>query len=262
MKDTLKVTFDKNVYEFIVDPNKSDSVSVEEIEAYKIIQYAIIKGKVLPFMSETILTYESLAKNIRKEILSNDKPIILSSKDSTITISSNPQIHPGNHPKDIFYLLGAIDLGFKILPNKRFGKLINPAVKNEWYYITNEDYLVVADRYTEIDKAIETMEAGYTVYVKLIGKDENPHLKSYELIKRFNGSIKKLSSAISEWSDGDSVALHIAYNNDFFCTYDKGSKAGKNSIFRDSNISVLQKKFNFKKINPITLSNLIIKNLL
>lgn len=128
-----------------------------------------------------------------------------------ITISSNPDLHPGNHPKDDLYLSMAINLGFKILPGKRFGKLINPDVKKGWYYCSDEDYLKISDQFSGVATEIEHMGAGYQYYEEVSGLLDNPHRIIYEVLKQYKGKEKKLSAAISEWSDGDSVALHVAY---------------------------------------------------
>lgn len=67
----LKITFDKNVYEFIVDPEKEGDVSPNEREAFKKIHPLIINRRVLPFISETILTYEAVGKNDRFKVLTH-----------------------------------------------------------------------------------------------------------------------------------------------------------------------------------------------
>lgn len=73
-----------------------------------------------------------------------------------------------------------------------------------------------------------------------------------EAIKQYTGTNKKLSSALSERSDGDSVALHIANELDYFCTNDRGRNA-KHSVFSDEVCSYLQSKYNFQKGTPSDL---------
>ena len=90
--------------------------------------YLIIDKESKPFVSETILTYETIGRKDRFKIMTHDKPILVTQNGSQVKVSSNPKIHPGNHSIDNFYLKKAIDMGFKILPGRRFGKLINPAM--------------------------------------------------------------------------------------------------------------------------------------
>ena len=65
----MKVTFDKNVYEFVVDPEKKGNISEDLRDCYRQINSLISSGKILPFISETILTYEVLSKENRKAVL-------------------------------------------------------------------------------------------------------------------------------------------------------------------------------------------------
>lgn len=46
---------------------------------------------------------------------------------------------------------------------------------------------------------------------------------------------KDFARAVAEWADGDSVAAHVAYNNDLFCTEDQGKSPGDSSIFDANN---------------------------
>lgn len=252
----LKVTFDKNVYEFVVSPEKEAKVSDDKRKLFRQINQFICSGKIEPFISETILTYEVLAKRERQEILSNDQPIIVTSEGSHITVGSNPLIHPGNSVQDDIFLPMAIELGFKILPDRRFGKLINPAVKPEWYYLTDEDFLVVSERFTRVLDEMDKLDVGYKAFQIELGLLANTHLRPYQAIHQYKGGSKKLSAAISERSDGDSLALHIANKLDFFCTYDRGVNA-KNSVFSEKIVTQLSSKFSFIKGTPEALVALL-----
>ncbi len=257
MSEPVKITFDKNVYEFVVDPNKPAKIPDAVRNEYKRIHELIIQKKITPFISEFLLTYEVLAKDIRQDILQNTEPLLFQSDGERFTISSNPKLHPGNHPKDDLYLEKAIDLGFKILPGKRFGKLINPAIKSDWYYFLDEDYMETSQRFADIVKFIDSLGVGHHRYQEVSGIFSRPHLKPFENIKAYQGSKKKLSEAISEWSDGDSVALHLAYGLDYFCTNDHAKNAGTKSVFSPAIQTILLDKFNFRKVIPGELVNLI-----
>lgn len=252
----MRVTFDKNVYEFVVDPEKPANINSSAREDYRKIHEAILKGKIIPFISETILTYEVLKKDQRQSILSHPQPILVSGSEGTISIFSNPGIHPGNSTYEDIYLPKAIGMGFKILPDRRFGKLINPHVKKEWYYVPDEDYFIRSDRYSEILKLLEELNVGYIQFKNLINSNDLGHLPIFTAISLYAGSIKKLSAALSERSDGDSVALHITYEIDYFCTFDKGANAGQ-SVFNDKICNVLKERYLFEKVSPSDLAVLI-----
>jgi len=55
------------------------------------------------------------------------------------------------------------------------------------------------------------------------------------------------------FKNGDSVALHITYGLDYFCTFDQGKNAGKRSVFGEDICKTLEQMFGFKKLTPIEL---------
>ena len=255
----MKVTFDKNVYEYIADPEKQGLLTEEARSCYRSLKDLIMQGLIVPFISETILTYETLKKDKRQEILSHGQPINITTDGHTISMEPNPDIHPGNTSFDDYYLPRAIALGFRILPDCRFGKLINPSVKSEWYYLGANDFFLMADRFTEVDDLLSALGVGYSVYKKLADSSGHPNRPPSVNIANYKGSTKTLSAALSERSDGDSVALHIANNIDFFCTRDSGKNAG-HSVFAPAACEKLKKQFGFRKGTPEELLSLFSVN--
>ena len=63
--------------------------------------------------------------------------------------------------------------------------------------------------------------------------------------------------AVAEWADGDSVAAHIGYGIDFFCTEDSGKSAGANSIFNVENRAWLNQHFDVKIITLSELAKMV-----
>jgi hypothetical protein len=41
---------------------------------------------------------------------------------------------------------------------------------------------------------------------------------------------KKARSALNEWADGETLAAHVGYGNDLFCTDDRGGDLGARSV--------------------------------
>lgn len=64
---------------------------------------------------------------------------------------------------------------------------------------------------------------------------------------------KEVSIAVSEWADGEAVAAHAGYANDFFCTHDNGGILGNQSILHSSHRNWLLEKYNvrFVTINEL-----------
>jgi hypothetical protein len=57
---------------------------------------------------------------------------------------------------------------------------------------------------------------------------------------------KEFANAVAEWVDGDSVAAHVAYSNDVFCTEDQGKSASGGSILDADNRVWLAVTYNVK----------------
>ena len=89
----------------------------------------------------------------------------------------------------------------------------------------------------------------------VVTKDELVELGECE--RKYGELKKKLSAAISEWSDGDSVALHIAYGIDYFCTNDQAKNSGTKSVFNPAIQAKLLDEFNFRKVTPAELLQVI-----
>jgi hypothetical protein len=150
------------------------------------------------------------------------------------------------------YLIEAINLGFKILPDRRFGKLINPSIKSEWYYHPYEDYFAISEKFSAVLSELDDLNVGYKAYKNLLYDQDTDTVLPFEAMIKYTGSTKKLSAALSERSDGDSVALHIANELDYFCTLDKASNT-KQSVFSNNVCLALNSKFSFKKGSPAEL---------
>lgn len=250
MTEAVKVTFDKNVYEFVVDPQKNAPNTEGERRSFAIIHDFILQGRIIPFISETILTYEAIARKERSKVLSKPNRFLISHEGTMTTIGSNPEIFPGAHRKDDHFLNVAISMGFKILPGKRFGKIINSSIKSEWYYYIDEDYLKTSDRFAEIARFIQRLGGDYIQYINLITTPDNAHFNPQDRLKLFQGPPKTLNAAIAEWSDGDSVALHITYGITYFCTNDLGKNAKPNATLGPIVSKALEGKFAFKNLTP------------
>lgn len=253
----MKVTFDKNVYEFVVDPGKDGILPRAEKQIFESIHQAIIDKRIEPFISETILTYESVNKEARQKTLSHNNPLNITGAGGKITIASNPSVHPGSHPKNELYLRKAVELGFRILPGKRFGKLVNPIVQPEWFYLPEGDYMQRSEHFSEITKFIQSYGCGYAVYNDLTCPPELAHLNFPQRMQYYTGGDKKLSRAIAEWSDGDSVALHLTYGIHIFCSKDEGRNAGTKSVFHPDVVQRLDERYGFKKVSPAELQEIL-----
>lgn len=126
-------------------------------------------------------------------------------------------------------LPGAIGLGLRILAHPRLTSLELPGA---WYA---EETLEIADRTRLATSAIESKGVGHA---RLIAY-------SHELAMRyqFDGAMthvpdvpltdregRLVAAYAAEWADGDAIGSHIGFENDIFCTADRGRNASKPSI--------------------------------
>jgi hypothetical protein len=264
MNYPITVTFDHNTYESVVSPDK-ETISDQRDVFRKVNEY-IKNGYILPFLSETILTIETLSKEDRQRIFPRTDRVISKIDDkitSKIEIQPNRQLYPEATDHFYKYLPKAIELGFKILPSYRLGKLINPEIKPVFYHTAKkDDPFEVSTRFSSIVDFIEEKGFGFSVLKKRIGFDDNMKQPWFFFLNNYNGSLNKLSEGIAEWSDADSIAIHIAFELDYFCTFDgSGKKMKNNSVFGKEMKHKLRTEYNVEFITPFELIALIEKPL-
>lgn len=113
-------------------------------------------------------------------------------------------------------------------------------------------------RFFELLREIERRGVGMAV-VKDLGNQINvrlgfakPWFASLDRPKdaQEENQIKK---AVGEWADGDTVAAHYGYENEYLCSEDQGKSAGAPSIFDATNRAWLEATYGLKFV---TLSEL------
>lgn len=263
---TIKITFDSNVWRIVSDPETF--AKDPEIEYCRKIYEYINKGDLLPCISETMFTYEVINKTDRKEFFANYKAKIeaspLSAKNSMtgmrFIIKPNTSYHPGNNIFFTKHLEKAIKLNFKILKCIRTGGIVNPEITEDMFLKQDDiEMCYRLDKAAEVSKIIEEeLKCGF-FHIKKIGvkyslrfNDWKEGIKNAPDFENFN-----IAKAVAEWADGDSIAAHIAYKNDYFCTRDRAISAGSSSILSSNNIKILKQKYDLKIITIKELYNIL-----
>ena len=168
--------------------------------------------------------------------------------------------HANNNPYLEKHLNDALLLDFKLLRIPRIGGVQNPDLKPDYYApdsrFTTQDRQA---RCAQVSTEIEAKGCGIA-HVKTIGKrhaNGKPWLEGIKVAPETeDGAIAK---AIAEWGDGDAVAAHYGYGNDFFCTRDKAKAAGADSVLSAPNQNWLNQDFKVVFVTPEALAN-IVKN--
>lgn len=273
----MKITFDSNVFQLVVEP-KPNSPNFEE---FSLIERSIITNKIYPFISESTFYLEDINKkdrlpfiqgiksnfNISEEIEEGDC-IVLKIEMHT---SSDKDIEMNERRR--YYWNIANSKGFKILGINRINLIKNKNMKDEWFAPIDNNIL---DRMSECSRCIEEHECGF-YHIKLLADQyinlvdpryfntfkNAPWYEKFKYIKSNNEQEsktlnKKVAKAFAEWADGDTVAAHYAYGNDYICTNDIGRSAGSQSIFSSNNRAWLKDDFGIKIITPKELADLIL----
>jgi hypothetical protein len=104
------------------------------------------------------------------------------------------------------------------------------------------------DRYFELAQAVEDRGLGSVRAQQLARRFANaaqtmsgPWFKALGAARDIHET-REVARAIAEWSDGDSIAAHYGYGNDFFCTGDE-ARPGHPSILDAANRAWLTADF-------------------
>ncbi|MGV8946473.1 MAG: hypothetical protein ACOH1N_08595 [Lutibacter sp.] len=260
----MKVIFDSNVWQIVTIPD--DYPTEEFLAEFKLIHQAIIDKKIEPFLSETVFTIEAIRKVERQDFFSSTKAKIdvdvKADQGNKIgmTFSMGPNekdaIHFSERPILKKYFDAAIKLGFKIARLPRIGGLVNPEVDKVRYIQKEEELSKYLDKVFEVIQMIEDKEAGMT-QIENIGKQYGESHWMKGLKKAPLSDRKKIATAAAEWADGDSVAISIALNCDYFCTRDQAKGAGSKSVLSQTNLNWLKSEYSFETIKPKDLAKLV-----
>jgi hypothetical protein len=266
----MRVTFDSNTLDKVVRPNRFPK-DPDQPDFHKVHQ-ALREGKVQGFFSETIITLEGIQKKDRVSVFSStqlrqgdEEDISTDSANTTIKVSytvEQPDRQP-LHAEISARISEAIRIGLKLLKAPRIGNLriLDPDGK---YFVTETD-AARAERlsvYDQVLREIEDRGVGYSVVktlaTKLSARDgvTEPWYRSLARARDVHEE-NAVKRAIAEWADGDSIAAHIAYGIDYFCTGDLGNSSGSSSILDQANRAWLSAKHGVHFVTVSQLASLI-----
>ncbi|MDQ3650542.1 MAG: hypothetical protein M3458_09805 [Acidobacteriota bacterium] len=266
----IKVTFDSNVWQRVSSPHEyPDEAS---IECFRKIHAAVKAGKVAAYIAEVVFTLEALKRNDRQSFMRSYKAKIDGAIDEmprqdgmiglTISISSDIKAHPGNNPDLYKYLKDALDIGFKIISCPRVGAITNPDIDQSFFVQESDDENLEKRRLCdECDIEIRRLGGGISHAMQLGNSYSTGSDNWFTGIKNApptEANAKKIAKVLAEWADGDAIAAHVGYKNDYFCTRDEAKKAGTSSVFSPKNRASLKSKFGVKFVSPENLCHLIV----
>jgi hypothetical protein len=177
----------------------------------------------------------------------------------SVTMGPDDSVHPGLH-KILAERFGeAFALGIRFMYCPRIG-IPRPRILDASRFVAEADdsaRRARLDRFFEAGQAIYDRGVGHAVVETLglsLGKIHGrPGTWLAGLgLARSDSELKLVADAVSEWADGDSVAAHVGYQNDFFCTRDRGVGAG-NSVFNRTNRAWIADAYGVVFVTPAEL---------
>jgi len=258
----MRVTFDSNVWRQTVSPAKFPGDP--DRSAFAAIREAIIAGKVEPFLSDTTLTLEAIKKKQRLAFFAQYTGHVAVQEGAcekgplgfSFSIGPDPNSHAVTHPIPAGHLADAISMGFKLLRATRVAGVQNHGLRDE-DYADSEDTIDRATRFGDCARALETEGYGLR-HLKTIGSANAGGgfwLDGLGCVPPQDESA--VIKAVAEWADGDSIALHYAYNNDYFCTRDQGKSKSPPSVFSSKGRAWALREFGIRCVSPVELVKIV-----
>jgi hypothetical protein len=262
----ISVTFDSNVWRKIVSP---DSFPKDlDAAAYRVIHSAIRNGKVKGYLGDSMFHLEAIPKKIRPEYFgeykSNFESKVIDTDHSgmihmRVSIGSSTEGHSGNSDYLKRHLEDALSLRFTLLSSPRIGTPRNPDVLRSYYGDRNEVDIGLQQKLCfDVFATLNELGCGIAVAKALGDSYKRGELTWMEALDNVPETEHHLvAKAIAEWADGDSIAGHISYGLDYFCTLDRGVSAGSKSVFSPANRAILEDRYQIRFVTPSELREIL-----
>ena len=278
----LRVTFDSNTLELACQPERHPRDARQLL--MQRVNEALVKGQIKGYYSETMITIEGVKRRDRADVFSGTHI----SQSETIKFTNNADLpeevrkivgdadlesihiehrveQPNRkplHPQTITRINAAIALGIRVLHAvPRIGDFLISDPTGEYYLDRGDPEAQKAwnHKVCEVAHAIESRGVGIA-QLKKLGFDLNTSRESDQWFRFLDQSTniheeRAVERAFSEWADGDSIAAHIAYGLDVFCSDDIGKSNVTNSVLDSNHRSWLTETYGVRFMTFEELAN-------
>ena len=255
----MRVTFDTNTLDPAVRPERFPKDPAQP--NYFKVKQAIVSGIIQGFFSETIISLEGIQKDDRAAVFGStaisisEGPASIDHDTGKVTIQVNLNVEQLGrkplHAEAAARVRTACGIGMRLLkaPSRIGGFQINDLAKV--VFVLEEDEASMAKRQDvciTLAREIEGRNVGLAPLKKLAAifaardNADEPWFQSLSRAKDVHEE-NAVKRAFAEWADGDSMAAHIAYGMDYFCTNDQGKSAATSSILDATNRAWLTATF-------------------
>ena len=260
------VTFDSNVWRKIVTPDAFPKDPIANI--YRDLNTYARHGQLKGYLSQSIFDLEAVPKKRRSKYFGEYEPkleskVVDEASEGTIhmsfSIGPNSDGHPGNSHYFKKHLADALSLGFVILSAPRIGTPRSPDIGKELYGTRSDAEMRSQQNLCfDVFDFLNNLGCGIAV-AKTLGdahkRGERTWLDALDNVPDADQIL--VTKAIAEWADGDSVAGHISYRLDYFCTLDTAVSAGAKSVFSPANRQALEQRYGVEFVTPTELHAII-----
>lgn len=277
----MRVTFDTNVWNRMVFPERH--VNSPNYLSLGKIKNAVRSGHVCGFISEGFGTVEAVRRQNRPKFHAQNVPKVeVTSKSHgnglncmTIEIDANHSLHPGIGEEFDEELNEALAIGIKLLTTPYIGLAVPDRLRSN-PHIYAEEVFATADyneRFGDVVRTIVDRGVGEGALATLVkeftARLDGPRpeglsdraliygVYEYACASGLSKERRQIERAFAESADGDVVAAHIAFGNDYLCTEDRGKSAVSPSIFNAENRAWLKKEYAVEILNVQQLADLL-----
>jgi len=232
----VRVTFDTNTLDKAARPDRhpKDRRQAEFMKVHDALAAGTLRG----YFSETLVTLEGIQKKDRMDVLGSTRLESQTQPTGENTITISLSVRQDRKPLDLVFserIKAAQKLGMRALRGPARVGWVRVKDDDGSFFEADDSVLELSrrlDKANDVATAIGTRGLGYATAVRLglqfsarDGVVGEWWLRAL-LRAQDDAERKKLQRAIAEWADADSIASHVVYGIDLFCSEDKGKSTG------------------------------------
>lgn len=239
----LRVTFDTNTLDRAVRPARFPKDP--DLASYQVVNSALADGSLRGSVCDTIITLEGIQRVDRPAVFGSTG---LRTKDRSEEVGADGNLRiklelqakqPDRkplHPENAARLRAAHALKVKLMRSPRIGAMLIEDPDGTVYITeTPEEKKSRHDLFCQVLREIERRGVGIAIAKELgarFSKRDNVQEPWFKGLGRASNIHEEgeVARAIAEWADADSVASHIAYGIEQFCSDDRAKKGNIKSI--------------------------------
>lgn len=277
-----RVTFDTNVWTRMVLPERWAAHPKHSYFAN--LQQALRSSRIEGYICESFATAEAIGKrNQAKYFLENVPAVEVKSTQHggsafsmSVEIKARHHQHPGLGEQFEAELTAALELGVKILSTPYIGLSVPDRLRNNPQYYAEEVFASSAydERFGEVISSVKSRGVGPEALPSLAKSfteqldgprppewsDREFLYRVYEYARMYRTKeLRLIEEAFAESADGDLVAAHVAYGNDYLCTEDYAKGTHCRSVFDAQNRAWLTEEHGVQIVGTEELCQLLLR---